>query len=82
MFKTIQKYQTADGVTHDTSQKAEQHVETVICDVFARALMSANKPGEPLRLSAVDSVALTEACYQNRATIRAALALETFGEDE
>jgi hypothetical protein len=81
MFIELIRYQTGDGKTHATPQKAVQHVETVICDTINKTLLSVNDDRRTV-ITGADARLLTIVLYENRAAIRAALDLETFAEVE
>jgi hypothetical protein len=81
MFVELIRYQTGDGITHPTPQKAAQHVESKICDAINKTLLSVNDDRR-IVITGTDARLLTIALYENRAAIRAALDLETFAEVE
>lgn len=79
MYQKITKYRTADGKEHETAQKAAEHIETQIIDAFRAALMPEQTAGN---LSMAENYKIAEILYKSRESIRAAISMEYYGNDE
>lgn len=81
-YKTIELYQTADGMQHKTADAALKHLENGIAETFKNAIMKTNKPGEPVRVSNAEAWKITDTLMQNRGAIFDALMLERWEDGD